>query len=67
MESCNSNIPKDLLCPISGEIMQDPVIALDGYTYERTNIKQWFSQGNTISYKTGEKIADTILPNRNLL
>ena len=28
----------DFLCPISREIMQDPVIAADGHTYEREMI-----------------------------
>lgn len=36
---------KDLsrfICPLTGNIMSDPVIAADGHTYERIAIKKWF-------------------------
>ena len=33
-----SEIPDEFLCPISLEIMDDPVICDDGYTYERKSI-----------------------------
>lgn len=33
--------PDDVLCPISQELMEDPVIAADGHTYERTAIESW--------------------------
>jgi hypothetical protein len=31
----------DYLCPISGELMHDPVLADDGHNYERTCIQAW--------------------------
>ena len=36
-------IPNEFLCPITLEIMQDPVIASDGNTYERSAILQHIS------------------------
>lgn len=36
-------IPNEFLCPITLEIMQDPVIASDGHTYERSAILQHIS------------------------
>jgi hypothetical protein len=33
--------PDYLLCNISFDLMQDPVIAPSGYTYERANIEEW--------------------------
>ncbi len=33
-------IPPDYICPLSMEIMNDPVIALDGNSYEREFIMQ---------------------------
>jgi hypothetical protein len=36
-------IPDDYLCPITQEIMLDPVITEDGETYERKAIQDWFS------------------------
>ncbi len=32
----------NVLCPISGEVMKDPVLADDGQNYERKQIKFWF-------------------------
>ena len=39
-------IPPEFLCPISKEIMKDPVIASDGHTYERANIEAYLKQHN---------------------
>ena len=36
-------VPNEFLCPITLEIMQDPVIASDGNTYERSAILQYIS------------------------
>jgi len=33
---------KDLLCSITGELFEDPVVTDDGHTYERTAIEEWF-------------------------
>jgi len=35
---------EDLICPISLQIMQDPVECSDGKTYERTAIERWFRE-----------------------
>ena len=40
-------VPDALCCPISMEIMRDPVIAADGHTYERSAIEQWLETHNT--------------------
>jgi WD40 repeat protein len=37
-------IPQDYLCPISQELMTDPVIAADGHTYNRESITKWLSR-----------------------
>jgi hypothetical protein len=36
--STNNEIPNQYLCPISLEIMSDPIICQDGYTYDRVSI-----------------------------
>ena len=38
----NSTVPTELLCPIGLELMSDPVLCSDGFSYERYNIEQWF-------------------------
>eukprot|EP01118_Nematostelium_gracile_P012658 TRINITY_DN4653_c0_g1_i1.p1 TRINITY_DN4653_c0_g1~~TRINITY_DN4653_c0_g1_i1.p1 ORF type:complete len:621 (+),score=131.39 TRINITY_DN4653_c0_g1_i1:155-2017(+) len=32
------------LCPISQQPMSDPVLAIDGYTYDRQSIEKWFKK-----------------------
>ena len=51
------------ICPISLEIMEDPVICADGMTYERKEISNWLEHHNT-SPKTNEPLSDlTLIPN----
>ncbi|KAF1351667.1 hypothetical protein EJ07DRAFT_168877 [Lizonia empirigonia] len=40
-------IPTEFLCPISSEIMEDPVMTVDNFTYERKNIERWFHNKKT--------------------
>ena len=42
------------LCPISHEIMAQPVLASDGHMYERASISEWFSRGQTSSPLTNQ-------------
>ena len=36
-------VPEEYKCPISMEIMKDPVIGTDGHTYEREAITEWLT------------------------
>ena len=38
-----ANAPADFFCPISLELMRDPVMAYDGHSYERAAIERWFA------------------------
>lgn len=59
-------IPNEFLCPISGEIMIDPVVAEDGNTYERRNIENWFKTKMT-SPLTGLRLkTNNLYPNTYL-
>lgn len=50
--------PPQFYCPILHEIMVDPVLAMDGYTYERQAIEAWYRRSdrspmtNTIVHPT---------------
>ena len=44
--------PPEFECSITAERMKDPVIAADGFSYERVAIEKWFSNHST-SPKTG--------------
>ncbi|KAL3651408.1 hypothetical protein CASFOL_004410 [Castilleja foliolosa] len=41
-----NNFPEDFMCPISMELMKDPVTILTGVTYDRKNIEKWFKSYN---------------------
>jgi hypothetical protein len=49
-------------------IMTDPVMALDGHSYERNAIEEWFRRtpGYKISPKTNMRINSTLIPNYGL-
>lgn len=42
-------IPSRYICPISHDIMEDPVLCQDGYSYDKLNIQKWFAIGRTTS------------------
>lgn len=64
-ESCSPvPIPADFCCPLSLELMTDPVIVASGQTYERTFIKNWINLGLTVCPKTRQTLAHTnLIPN----
>jgi hypothetical protein len=39
--------PEDYSCPITHQLMVDPVLASDGHTYEREAINKWLEKNNT--------------------
>ncbi|WZZ16318.1 hypothetical protein YC2023_109407 [Brassica napus] len=62
-----TSVPKDFVCPISLDLMTDPVIVSTGQTYDRTSIARWIEEGHCTCPKTGQTLMDSrILPNRAL-
>ena len=61
-------LPEDLCCSITCEIMKDPVMCVgDGHTYERVAIAQWFASGARTSPATGEELeTTTLVPNHTV-
>ena len=55
----------EFLCPITHELLHDPVVARDGHTYERSAIERWL-QIHSVSPRNGDEIDKTVLPNINL-
>jgi Mg-chelatase subunit ChlD len=54
----NVEIPEEYICPISYEIMTDPVVASDGQTYQRGALLQWL-QVRQISPLTNQPLTAT--------
>ncbi|XP_060523216.1 WD repeat, SAM and U-box domain-containing protein 1-like isoform X2 [Cylas formicarius] len=52
-------IPDEFLCPITHEIMREPVVCSDGFTYEKKAIAEWFMSGKFTSPMTNEILART--------
>ncbi|KAL1212839.1 U-box domain-containing protein 17 [Cardamine amara subsp. amara] len=60
-------VPKDFVCPISLDLMTDPVIISTGQTYDRSSIARWIEEGHCTCPKTGQMLMDSrIVPNRAL-
>ncbi|XP_071719744.1 U-box domain-containing protein 13 [Rutidosis leptorrhynchoides] len=60
----NSIIPDDFRCPISLELMKDPVIVSTGQTYERSCIEKWLEAGHRTCPKTQQNLTSTaLIPN----
>ncbi|KAG5238196.1 armadillo/beta-catenin repeat family protein [Salix suchowensis] len=54
-------IPDDFRCPISLELMKDPVIVSTGQTYERSCIEKWLESGHETCPKTLQKLTSAAL------
>ena len=61
--SVATKVLNEYTCPITAEIMTDPVSTLDGFTYERTAITEWLRTNDT-SPSTGAKLeSKRLIPN----
>ncbi|KAI6706216.1 hypothetical protein NL676_009178 [Syzygium grande] len=62
-----SQPPPYFICPIYQEIMQDPQVASDGFTYEAEAIRGWFTSGHDTSPMTNLQLANLdLVPNQTL-
>ncbi|ESQ28547.1 hypothetical protein EUTSA_v10018154mg [Eutrema salsugineum] len=57
--------PEELRCPISLQLMCDPVIIASGQTYERVCIEKWFSDGHNTCPKTQQELPHLSLTPNN--
>ena len=57
---------QDLRCPITLEVMVDPVACSDGFSYERGAIVEVIYRGNGLSPLTRERLACEVYPNFRL-
>ncbi|MCD9644075.1 RxLR effector protein Avr3a [Datura stramonium] len=67
LNSCKEvRIPQHFLCPISLDLMKDPVTLCSGITYDRDNIEKWMEEGNATCPVTNIqalKSTDVMIPN----
>ncbi|XP_039842556.1 U-box domain-containing protein 70-like isoform X3 [Panicum virgatum] len=63
-ENCT---PSYFICPIFQDVMNDPHIAADGFTYEAEAIRSWLDGGHDTSPMTNMRLEhDELIPNRAL-
>ena len=55
--------PDEFLCPISYEVMEDPVVLEDGHTYDRKSIEAWLAQRRTSPLTNRALSSMTLNPN----
>ena len=54
---------RNCLCPITCQVMDDPIVAADGHTYERKAIKVWLKRNITSPLTNLPMSTNTLLPN----
>ncbi|KAK7385781.1 hypothetical protein VNO78_31637 [Psophocarpus tetragonolobus] len=63
-QSITLNVPDEFRCPISLDLMRDPVIVSSGHTYDRPSIAQWINSGHPTCPKSGQRLIHTaLIPN----
>lgn len=62
----DADVPDSFLCPLTQEVMREPVVDPEGNTYERSAIEAWLEKNNTspITRKTLRR--EELVPNRAL-
>lgn len=66
LKNSNIEIPEMYICPLSKQMMHDPVIAEDGYTYERKAIKDWLAKHAFSSPMTHRWMFSKLVDNHSL-
>ncbi|KAB2011063.1 hypothetical protein ES319_D10G289200v1 [Gossypium barbadense] len=62
--SASFNVPDEFRCPISLDLMKDPVIVASGHTYDRSSIAQWINTGHYTCPKSGQRLIHmALIPN----
>ncbi|KAK6156108.1 hypothetical protein DH2020_010356 [Rehmannia glutinosa] len=58
------NVPDEFRCPISLDLMKEPVIVASGHTYDRNSIAQWINTGHHTCPKSGQRLIHmALVPN----
>ncbi|XP_060184265.1 U-box domain-containing protein 21-like [Lycium barbarum] len=65
LNSCKElKIPSHFLCPISLDLMKDPVTLCTGISYDRENIEKWIEAGNSMCPVTNQPLRNfDLIPN----
>ena len=59
----SSKIPNEWFCPITVQLMINPVIGSDGHTYEKDAIEKWLSNNNSSPITKAPMFISQLIPN----
>mmetsp|Transcript_66893 Transcript_66893/g.160162 ORF Transcript_66893/g.160162 Transcript_66893/m.160162 type:complete len:659 (+) Transcript_66893:143-2119(+) len=62
-----SPIPESFICPMTQNVMEDPVMTVDGCTYERSYIEQWIRHRQQQRLRVTSPLTNQELPSHRLL
>mmetsp|Transcript_48116 Transcript_48116/g.112507 ORF Transcript_48116/g.112507 Transcript_48116/m.112507 type:complete len:642 (+) Transcript_48116:82-2007(+) len=60
-------IPESFICPMTQTVMEDPVMTVDGCTYERSYIEQWIRHRRQQNLRVTSPLTNEELPSHRLL
>lgn len=66
LDTCKTSFEDELSCPITFNVMEEPVIARDGRTYEREAIEHWIDTNGTSPFTRIVLRKEDLVPNRAL-
>jgi hypothetical protein len=65
-EDLLENLPENFKCPINMTLMRNPVICIDGHSYERSAIEEWFQKSNKSPLTNLVLESKILIPNHSL-
>eukprot|EP00694_Reclinomonas_americana_P008036 EC799674.1.p1 GENE.EC799674.1~~EC799674.1.p1 ORF type:complete len:199 (+),score=46.42 EC799674.1:137-733(+) len=62
-----TNAPAEMVCPLTHQLMRDPVVLVTGHVFERSAIEAWFNKCSRCRRPvtdplTGQEVATTLIP-----
>ncbi|KZV25725.1 hypothetical protein F511_04786 [Dorcoceras hygrometricum] len=63
----HGEVPEEFKCPLSKELMRDPVFIASGQTYDRPFIQKWLKSGNRTCPITEQVLSHTMLTPNHLI
>ncbi|CAM9670247.1 unnamed protein product, partial [Sphacelaria rigidula] len=62
----DDDVPEEYICPLTLEIMMDPVVCEDGHSYERRALEAWLRSNNTSPMSNAHLSTTMVVPNHAL-
>ncbi|XP_010546147.1 PREDICTED: U-box domain-containing protein 52 [Tarenaya hassleriana] len=66
LSQARTSPPSHFVCPLLKDVMNEPCVAADGYTYDRECIEEWFRDHNTSPVTNLPLLNKNLLPNYTL-